>query len=136
MGSNTQAPAPHNTGPAVKKDAVLATLPHKPDNATSVQRSIFALILRLLVRFYQLFISPILGPRCRFQPTCSHYALEAIALHGGLRGGWLAMKRIAKCHPWGGFGYDPVPKGCSTINDRKPITENKVAGKRLKQIDS
>ena len=66
-----------------------------------------------LVRFYQLVISPLLGPRCRFQPTCSSYALEAITLHGGIKGGWLALKRIAKCHPWGGFGYDPVPKGTS-----------------------
>jgi len=64
-----------------------------------------------LVRFYQLFISPLFPARCRYQPTCSAYALEAIRLHGGLKGGWLAIKRVARCHPWGGFGYDPVPKG-------------------------
>lgn len=62
-----------------------------------------------IVRLYQLVISPILGPRCRFQPTCSTYAFDAIKLHGGLKGGWLAIKRIMKCHPWGGHGFDPVP---------------------------
>lgn len=62
-----------------------------------------------IVRLYQLFVSPILGPRCRFQPTCSTYAFDAIKLHGGLKGGWLAIKRIIRCHPWGGHGFDPVP---------------------------
>lgn len=76
----------------------------------SGRRSPLALFLHALVRLYQLGISPLLGPRCRFQPTCSAYAIEALRLHGGLKGGWLAIKRIAKCHPWGGFGFDPVPK--------------------------
>ncbi len=62
-----------------------------------------------VVRLYQLVVSPILGPRCRFQPTCSAYAMDAIKLHGGLKGGWLAIRRIVKCHPWGGHGFDPVP---------------------------
>ncbi|WP_394805428.1 membrane protein insertion efficiency factor YidD [Kordiimonas aestuarii] len=62
------------------------------------------------IKFYQLFISPILGPSCRFQPTCSAYGLEAIRLHGAIRGGYLTIRRILKCHPWGGFGYDPVPQ--------------------------
>ncbi|TNE67211.1 MAG: membrane protein insertion efficiency factor YidD [Alphaproteobacteria bacterium] len=62
-----------------------------------------------LVRFYQYFISPMIPPRCRYLPTCSNYAIEAICLHGGLKGGWLAIKRVARCHPWGGSGYDPVP---------------------------
>lgn len=70
-----------------------------------------AYVLLGFVRAYQLVLSPLLAPRCRFQPTCSSYALEAISLHGGLKGGWLALKRILKCHPWGGFGYDPVPQG-------------------------
>lgn len=64
----------------------------------------------LPIRFYQYAISPLLGPRCRFQPTCSHYAVEAIEEWGVLKGGWLAIKRIGKCHPWGPWGYDPVPK--------------------------
>lgn len=63
----------------------------------------------LLIRFYQAAISPLLGARCRYQPTCSHYAVGAIREWGALRGGWLALKRIGRCHPWGGFGPDPVP---------------------------
>ena len=63
----------------------------------------------LPIRFYQLFTSPVLPPACRFYPTCSAYALGAIMTHGVLRGGWLALRRLARCHPWGGSGYDPVP---------------------------
>lgn len=63
----------------------------------------------LPIRFYQLFISPLTPPSCRFVPTCSQYAVEAIRRHGVVRGGWLAVKRLLRCHPWGGSGYDPVP---------------------------
>jgi putative membrane protein insertion efficiency factor len=56
-----------------------------------------------------LLVSPLIGPRCRFLPTCSEYALDALATHGALRGSWLVMRRIGRCHPWGGSGYDPVP---------------------------
>lgn len=63
----------------------------------------------LPIRFYQLCISPMLPPSCRFTPTCSQYAIEAVIRHGLLRGGWLAIRRILRCHPWGGSGYDPVP---------------------------
>lgn len=66
--------------------------------------------LRGLIRAYQLFVSPILPANCRYVPTCSSYASEAIALHGPLKGGWLALRRLCRCHPWGGSGYDPVPK--------------------------
>ena len=62
-----------------------------------------------LIRFYRAAISPWTPPSCRYQPTCSAYALEAIQVHGAVRGGWLAMKRIGRCHPWGGHGCDPVP---------------------------
>lgn len=61
------------------------------------------------VRFYQGAISPMMPAACRYQPTCSQYAVEAIRKYGPLRGGWLALKRICRCHPWGGSGYDPVP---------------------------
>lgn len=67
------------------------------------------LLLRGLIRGYQLLISPVLGPCCRYLPSCSDYAAEAIFRHGALAGGWLALKRLARCHPWGGSGYDPVP---------------------------
>ena len=62
-----------------------------------------------LVKLYRLTISPLLGANCRYQPTCSEYALEALRVYGAFRGSALAAKRIARCHPWGGHGYDPVP---------------------------
>jgi uncharacterized protein len=65
--------------------------------------------LRLLIRGYQLLVSPLLGPRCRFHPSCSHYALEAIGTHGAARGTWLTLKRLSRCHPLHPGGYDPVP---------------------------
>ena len=66
-------------------------------------------VLKILIRGYQLAISPLLGPRCRFYPSCSHYAMEAIEIHGALRGSWLTVKRIARCHPLNDGGFDPVP---------------------------
>jgi len=77
-------------------------------NRRSLRRAA-ALPLIGLIRLYQLLISPWLGSNCRFQPTCSAYAEEAIRLHGVVHGGWLALRRIGRCHPWGGQGYDPVP---------------------------
>jgi putative membrane protein insertion efficiency factor len=62
-----------------------------------------------LVRIYQVVLSPLTPATCRFEPTCSSYAIEALKKHGLFKGGWLAMKRIASCHPWGKSGYDPVP---------------------------
>lgn len=71
--------------------------------------SVVTRILIVPIRFYQRFVSPLLPPSCRFTPTCSHYAVEALAKHGVFKGGWLAARRIARCHPWGPSGYDPVP---------------------------
>lgn len=68
-----------------------------------------AWLLALPVRVYRLGLSPWLGHHCRYTPTCSAYALEALARHGALRGGWLTLRRLARCHPWGGFGVDDVP---------------------------
>ncbi|MBA4071865.1 MAG: membrane protein insertion efficiency factor YidD [Gemmatimonas sp.] len=67
------------------------------------------LLLVLLVRGYQVALSPLLPASCRYYPTCSHYAIEALEKHGALRGGWLALKRIARCHPFRPGGFDPVP---------------------------
>jgi putative membrane protein insertion efficiency factor len=66
-------------------------------------------LLAGLVRGYQLTISPLLPPSCRFTPSCSHYALEAITRHGALRGTWLAARRLVRCHPFHPGGFDPVP---------------------------
>ena len=63
----------------------------------------------LLIKIYQYVISPAIGPKCRFTPTCSQYAVEALQKHGLLKGGWLSAKRISRCRPGGGHGYDPVP---------------------------
>ncbi len=71
---------------------------------------VFALpswLLIAAVRGYQLGISPLLGARCRFQPTCSQYFIEAVKKYGAVRGGWRGLRRIGRCHPWGGSGYDP-----------------------------
>lgn len=64
----------------------------------------------LPIRFYQVAISPYLGKSCRYEPTCSYYTVDAIREWGVLKGVWLGLKRISRCHPWGGHGYDPVPK--------------------------
>ena len=72
-------------------------------------RTLLRRIFILPIRFYQLCISPMFPNACRFTPTCSRYAVEAIMKHGIFRGSWLALRRILRCHPWGGSGYDPVP---------------------------
>ena len=66
-------------------------------------------IFMALIRVYQLLLSPLLGGSCRYSPTCSQYGMEAIRKHGPFKGGWLTIKRILKCNPWGGHGHDPVP---------------------------
>ncbi|MGB5943613.1 MAG: membrane protein insertion efficiency factor YidD [Leeuwenhoekiella sp.] len=74
-----------------------------------MSRKIWIAPFVFLVRVYQKFISPLLPSSCRYTPTCSHYTIEALRTHGLFRGGWLSVKRIASCNPWGGSGYDPVP---------------------------
>lgn len=68
-----------------------------------------SLVLRLAIRGYQVAISPVLPPACRYYPTCSNYAIEAIEKYGALRGGWMAARRIGRCHPFSPGGFDPVP---------------------------
>jgi putative membrane protein insertion efficiency factor len=73
-------------------------------------------LLIAAVRGYRRWLSPLKPPACRFLPTCSQYAIEALARHGALRGSWLATRRVCRCHPWGGHGYDPVP-GAGVTSD-------------------
>lgn len=98
------------------------------ETPASVQKSIAVRLLRGLVHAYRLIISPCIGPRCRFLPTCSDYALDALARHGAIRGGWLTLGRLARCHPLGGSGFDPVPTDVEE-SDQRPAS----AGKRTRQ---
>jgi putative membrane protein insertion efficiency factor len=71
--------------------------------------SVPARLLVVLVAAYRWLVSPLLGVNCRYAPSCSEYAIEALRVHGAVRGGWLAARRLGRCHPWGGHGFDPVP---------------------------
>jgi hypothetical protein len=86
--------------------------------------------LVVLIRLYQVTLSPFVGRFCRFQPTCSRYAIEALETHGPLRGAFFAARRILRCHPWGGSGWDPVPEGPPLVADprtsRRPGTPRKA----------
>ncbi|MDR3678931.1 MAG: membrane protein insertion efficiency factor YidD [Flavipsychrobacter sp.] len=72
-------------------------------------RKLLSFLFIGFIRLYQAFISPLLGAKCRYTPTCSQYGVEAIKKYGPLKGGWLTFKRFLSCNPWGGHGYDPVP---------------------------
>jgi putative membrane protein insertion efficiency factor len=90
--------------PARTEPATAARRATDPRRAPLIDRTLIALL-----RGYKRWLSPLLGPRCRFLPTCSEYAMQAIALHGALRGSWLAARRIGRCHPLHPGGLDPVP---------------------------
>lgn len=75
-----------------------------------ILRKILIVPFLILIKLYQWVISPLLPANCRYNPTCSHYAIDALKEWGIIKGSWLAIKRISSCHPWGGSGYDPVPK--------------------------
>ncbi|MDT7544118.1 MAG: uncharacterized protein QOE99_228 [Actinomycetota bacterium] len=95
--------------------------------------SIPARLLVALVRGYQRLLSPLLGPRCRFAPTCSAYAVEALTRHGAARGGWLTLRRLARCHPFHPGGHDPVPPARSasaTMDPPPPVAEAVVVPPR------
>ena len=70
---------------------------------------VFTFPFVLVIKIYQIIVSPLFPPSCRFMPTCSQYSIEALGKYGLFKGGWLTIKRISKCHPWGGNGYDPLP---------------------------
>lgn len=89
------------------KQKLRMAMPNDP-NPSKISVGI-ASMLSLPVKFYRHAISPLMPPCCRFTPTCSQYALEALKRHGAFRGSWLTIRRISRCHPWGGSGYDPVP---------------------------
>ena len=80
---------------------------HKP--VTQIIKEVLAFPFILLIFLYQRIISPWIGPKCRYTPTCSQYGIEALKKHGPIKGLWLTIKRVSRCHPWGGSGYDPVP---------------------------
>ena len=88
---------------------ICKTVETKINNSNKTKVRFFSYPFVFLVRFYQVAISPYTPSTCRYQPTCSHFAIEALQKHGLLYGGWLSLKRIISCHPWGGSGYDPVP---------------------------
>ena len=92
-----------STGRGLKSPVSYVRQP-KPAGMTFYERSV-----RLAHRAYKLTLSPWIGRACRFYPTCSDYAAEALVLHGPVRGGWLAARRLCRCHPFGGAGFDPVP---------------------------
>jgi hypothetical protein len=80
-----------------------------PEPKSPAQKSITQKIVLGLIRVYQRVLSPLLGSNCRFYPTCSHYTYEAIAKYGVVKGGWMGLRRIGRCHPWHAGGFDPVP---------------------------
>ena len=89
-----------------------------------------AWLLILLLNGYRRFVSPLLAPRCRFYPSCSAYALEAVQLHGALRGSWLAARRLSRCHPFHAGGLDPVPAPGSKVGAAEAASRGGAAGQQ------
>jgi putative membrane protein insertion efficiency factor len=83
--------------------------PGGPKKLSHLLREVLIFPFLMAIRLYQLVISPWLGPKCRFTPTCSQYGMEALRRHGLFKGLWLTIRRVSRCHPWGGSGFDPVP---------------------------
>ena len=110
------------------------TAPRRDQDQPSPAMSPAALLVSLPIRAYRLVLSPWVGMHCRFHPTCSAYALEALAKHGAFRGSLLAARRIARCNPWGGAGLDPVPerrpKGSQSTRSKKMMTSPRSTPKR------
>lgn len=92
---------------------------HEPKSLLDRLRGIAVVLLSLPIHFYRVVLSPLLGPRCRYYPSCSAYALEALRVHGPLRGGWLAARRITRCHPLREGGRDPVPPTDASARRRR-----------------
>ncbi len=88
-----------------------------------------------MVRFYRLAISPWTPAACRFSPSCSSYAIEALVEHGSLRGGWLALLRIMRCHPWGGHGADPVPPARIRASDPLRLAQSPETTDRMRMLE-
>lgn len=105
-----QAPdsTPENQGQKTRLERLLR-LPAGSYAGKSVFSAFFLTVMLVFLRIYQYGLSPLWPPTCRYMPTCSAYGVEAVLTHGPFRGSWLAIRRIARCHPWGGSGYDPVP---------------------------
>ena len=93
----------------IKNTTTKNTTTNPKKDKTTIMLRLLTYPFVLLVRFYQIAISPLKPPTCRYNPTCSSYALEALKRYGLFKGGMLAIRRIMRCHPWGGHGYDPVP---------------------------
>jgi uncharacterized protein len=101
--------------------AVTSTAQHEPRQQQEPRErpSAAARLIMLLLTGYRRFVSPLLAPRCRFYPSCSAYALEAVQVHGALRGSWLAARRLSRCHPFHAGGLDPVPARGRTPEEQK-----------------
>ncbi len=92
-------------------------------------------ILRGVILAYRICLAPLLPGRCRYLPSCSHYGLEALQLHGPIHGSWLTLRRLLRCHPWGGHGYDPVPTMHSPHLSRPSVDDPLVVERRAFKID-